>query len=151
DVCVERRSPVELAVREPAAALVVADERAPAAQIADPVPPDGASPLVVEVRHPVARLDERWSLAVDRVREPHAVERGAEAGLVPQGTIVAPAARPDYVNPARPRPASWVVAPMSRERPESTLLRHRNQRGSLPMTIVSDAIRNGVDTGKMFA
>jgi hypothetical protein len=41
DVRVERRQALELAVREPAPAHVVADERAPAAEFPDPVPQTG--------------------------------------------------------------------------------------------------------------
>jgi hypothetical protein len=82
-VGVERRSALEPAVGQPAATLVIADERAPSAQLPDPVAPHRAVPLVIEVGHPVARLDQRRPFAIDRIGEADAVERGAEASLVP--------------------------------------------------------------------
>ena len=85
DIGVKRWHAGKLSVRESAAALVVADKRVAPAELPDPMPPDRALQLVVEVGHPVARLDQRRTLAVDRVCEPDAVVRGAEASLVPQG------------------------------------------------------------------
>jgi hypothetical protein len=52
---------VDLAIGEPAAALVVADDRAELAQPGQPMTPDRTLPVMLDVREPVRRLDERRS------------------------------------------------------------------------------------------
>src|SRR5262249_51782424 len=48
----------------------------------DPVAPDGAAPLVLEVRQPVGRLHERRTVAARRIREPHSIGARAETQMV---------------------------------------------------------------------
>jgi hypothetical protein len=62
-------------IRHPAPPLVVADEAKMRGEEVDPVPPDGALPLVFEVREPVRRLYEHGAAARLRPRESHAVRR----------------------------------------------------------------------------
>ena len=70
-------------VRQAVAALVVANKRVPLRQAVDPVLPDRALPVELEVRHPVGRPNDRRARARQRVGDPHAVGRRAEADLLP--------------------------------------------------------------------
>ena len=79
------RELAELVVGEPAAALVVADERVAVAELGQPVTPDRALPVEVEMRQPGRRPHDRRPAAVDGVREPHPVASGAEADLLRHG------------------------------------------------------------------
>ena len=54
---------LDVVVRQPAAALVVADQRPGSGQALEPVAPHGAVPVVVEVGDPVGRPHQRRSLA----------------------------------------------------------------------------------------
>ncbi len=64
-------------VAEAVAALVVADERAAARELLDPVPPQRAVPVVLDMVEPVRGLDRRRPLAGHRISEPRAVARRA--------------------------------------------------------------------------
>ena len=80
----------ELAVGEPAPSLVVADERVAVAQLGQPVTPDRALPVEVEMRQPRRRPHDRRPAAVDGVRQPHAVASGAEANLLRHAVDLTP-------------------------------------------------------------
>src|SRR5690606_29544298 len=69
---------LDVVVGKPAAALIITDERVRAAQLAQPVLPDRTLPVVLEVRQPVCRPDERRTLAAQRVPDAYAVARAAE-------------------------------------------------------------------------
>ena len=56
-----------------------------------------------------------------------------------------------YVHPAIPPTRKWVVAPMPRKRLGRGCAQPHNDRGGLEVSVVTDTIRNGVDTEKMFA
>jgi hypothetical protein len=71
-----------IAVGEAAATRVEAHQRVAARQALDPVAPDGAAPVVLEVREPVGRLHERRAAAGRGVGKPHAVGAGAEAQVL---------------------------------------------------------------------
>ena len=91
DPCVEREV-VDVPVGQPAAPLVVADQPVAGRQVAPPVPPDRALPVVVEVGEPVGRLHQ-WRPVADRgVGEAHAVRRGAELDPLLVATVGARAA-----------------------------------------------------------
>src|SRR3982750_2229668 len=51
----------------------------PAGQMLDPVPPDGALPVMIEMVEPVRRLDQRRTLAGRRESQPGPVPGGAVA------------------------------------------------------------------------
>jgi hypothetical protein len=91
------RVQVELArigIRQPAAALVVAKDREAAAQLLEPVAPDRALPVVLEVGQPVRDLDERRSGPVRRVRDPDVVRGDTETdGLLHIRTLLALSAK----------------------------------------------------------
>lgn len=76
---------LDVPVRQARAALVVAHERPIPRQRFDEVAPDRALQVELEVCQPVADLDQRRPAAAERVREPHAIVRGAEADLLPYG------------------------------------------------------------------
>jgi hypothetical protein len=73
---------VHIPVREPVAPLVVADGTVVAAQLSEPVPPDGTLPVELEGVEPVCHLDEGRALADGRPRDAHAVPGGAETDLL---------------------------------------------------------------------
>ena len=66
----------------PETALVVADDRRDRPEVVEEVAPDRALPVVLEVAEPARGDDERRAGSVDRVREPCAVGRAAEANLL---------------------------------------------------------------------
>src|SRR5690606_7628844 len=51
-------------------------------EVADPMPPDRAVPVVLEMIEPVRRLHQRRPVADDRIGKPGTVVRGAEAHLL---------------------------------------------------------------------
>ena len=63
-------------------ALVVPNERVPFAQPLQPVTPDRAPPVELEMSEPVPGLHDRRAAAVPRPCEPRAVRRDAEANLL---------------------------------------------------------------------
>jgi hypothetical protein len=65
-------------VGEPAPSLVIANQRPLARQLAHPMAPDRALPVVLQMRHPVGRLDQRRPDSASRVGDVHAVGRGAK-------------------------------------------------------------------------
>jgi len=73
------RQITDLPVGQPAAGLVIADERVGPAELFEPVPPDRVLPVVLKMREPVRGLDDRRPTTVGRVGEAQAVRRGAEA------------------------------------------------------------------------
>src|SRR5690606_10240194 len=66
-------------VRQPAAALVIANEGEVSCEEGDEMPPYRAFPRELEMREPVRGPDERRAVAVDGISEPYAVGRGDEA------------------------------------------------------------------------
>src|SRR5262249_54832767 len=48
----------DIPIRQPASALVIANESMPARKLGEPMAPDRAAPIVLEVRQPVGNLDE---------------------------------------------------------------------------------------------
>jgi hypothetical protein len=88
DPVVDRES-LHLAIGQPAAALVVTHDRMARAKAAQPMPPNRASPVMLEMGEPVGRLDDRRTLAVHGVGEAHAVRRCAEPdALLHRGAIL---------------------------------------------------------------
>ena len=87
----------ELAVGQAASALVVPDDRVAVPQLGQPVAPDRALPVEVEVRQPRRRPHERRSAAVDGVRQPNTIPGGAEAHLLLHTADPTSAARPRRV------------------------------------------------------
>jgi hypothetical protein len=77
-------------IRQTAPSAVVANERVTSTELREPVAPDGASPVVLEVREPVGHLDDRRPLAVESVGEADAVLRAAEADLLLHGEATVP-------------------------------------------------------------
>ena len=75
---------VDVPVRQPAAPLVVADQRAAVGEALQPVPPDRVLEVVVEVGQPVGRLDEHRPRAHRGVGDAGAVGRRAEADRLVQ-------------------------------------------------------------------
>jgi hypothetical protein len=80
DPGIEREVP-GLPIREPAA-LVVANELVSQGQVAHPVSPHRALDVVPEMRHPVRRADQGWSLPGDRVCQAHPVGRATERDVL---------------------------------------------------------------------
>ena len=76
------RQITDLAVRQPAATFVVADEQMIVGELAHPVPPHRTLEVEVEVRQPRRHANDRRSPAAESVRKPHAIGRGAEANLL---------------------------------------------------------------------
>jgi hypothetical protein len=70
-----RRVPVGHAV----GALVVANQAMPIQELAHPVPPQRALPVMLEVVEPIGCLHHRWPVADRRPGQPRAVMRGAIA------------------------------------------------------------------------
>ena len=69
-------------VRQAAAALVVAHEVAALRQVLEQVAPDRALPVVLEVRQPGRRLDDRRTLAAAGPGQAHAVVAAGKADLL---------------------------------------------------------------------
>ncbi len=72
-------------VGESAAPLVVAHQRVVAGELPDPVPPDRAVAVKLEMAEPVGGLDQGWPAPGGRVGDAHAVAGGAEADLLIEG------------------------------------------------------------------
>lgn len=72
-------------VREPVAALVVADEPMVAAELGEPMAPDRALPVAFEMVQPVGRLDDRWTFSDGRPGDSNAVAGGTEADFLFHG------------------------------------------------------------------
>ncbi len=81
------REILDLSVRQPAAAFVPAQESEVAAEEADPVPPDGALQLVLEMGQPVRRLDQDRAGADFGPGELHAVFRAQVADALTEFRI----------------------------------------------------------------
>src|SRR5215203_3664767 len=75
---------IHVALRHAIAALVVPDQPMMTRQLAVPVAPDGTTPFEVEMREPVRRLHERWSVAGAGVAEPDTVARRAVPDFLPR-------------------------------------------------------------------
>src|SRR5215467_5126728 len=73
---------LDLPVRQPVAASVVADERVVSGQLAVEMTPDRALEVELQMGHPVARLHQGRPLPDLRVCELHTVGRRAEADLL---------------------------------------------------------------------
>src|SRR6185437_5322535 len=73
------RELVDRPVGEAAAALVVADQSVIAGQLPDPVAPDRALAVVLEVTEPVGRLHQRLAAPAGGVGDTRSVGCGAEA------------------------------------------------------------------------
>jgi hypothetical protein len=69
-------------VTEPAAALVIPDDRAAGGELHQERTPDRALPVVFQVAEPVGRLDQRRSFAGRRIRQTNPVGRLAEPDLL---------------------------------------------------------------------
>ena len=76
------RDVLHVPVRHPRGALVVVHQPVAHRQVTQEVAPDDALPVMAEVGQPVRRLDQRRAAAGHRVRQSHAVGRGAEADLL---------------------------------------------------------------------
>ena len=72
----------DVRVREPAASLVVADDRVPFAEPLEPVPPHRALPVELEMTEPGRDPDQRRAAPVHGVRQAHAVRGRAEAHML---------------------------------------------------------------------
>ena len=75
----------ELAIRETAPALVVAEARVAGSERIEPVPPHRALPVEVQVRQPGRHPHDRRPAAVQGVGQPHAIHSGAESDLLLHG------------------------------------------------------------------
>ena len=73
---------LDLPVGHAAAALVVADQPVSGRELVDPVRPDRAGPLDVQVGQPVGRLDQRRAVSGEGVGDAHVVGRQAVADLL---------------------------------------------------------------------
>ena len=73
-----QRVVVDLPVGEPVAALVVADDRGEAAEVAQEVLPDRALPVVLQLAEPAGGDEQRGPGAVHGVCDPHPVRRATE-------------------------------------------------------------------------
>ena len=73
---------LDLPVGHPAAPLVVAQQRSLGGDVLGPVPPHGALEVVVEVRHPVRRLDERRTDPDEAVGDACSIRGEAELDLL---------------------------------------------------------------------
>jgi hypothetical protein len=78
------RQVIYLPVRKAAPALVVPDERVHLPQAGEPVPPDRAVPVELQVSEPCRGPHQRRTAAMDGVRDSSAVGRGAESDLLGQ-------------------------------------------------------------------
>jgi len=74
-----QRHVVHVAVREPATALVVPEQRVPLAQLRESVAPDRALPVELQTREPCRRAHQRTTPAMRGIRDARAVGRPAEA------------------------------------------------------------------------
>lgn len=79
DPSVEIQRP-RIAVRQPAAAVVVANDGEALPKLGQPWTPDEALPVMLEVRHPRADPHQRRTAAVLGPGDPHPVGTGREPG-----------------------------------------------------------------------
>src|SRR4029077_9140099 len=109
---VDRRI-ADFRVREPAASLVVSDERVPLAEPLQPMAPHGALPVELEMTEPGGAPARRGAAPVHGVRQTHPVRGRAEAHVLLHTPTVPltrrdrePAKRGTRIADAqRPRPA----------------------------------------------
>src|SRR5690606_38237606 len=78
-----------IAVRQTVSTGVVADDGEALTEGREPVTPDRARPVVLEVSQPRARSHERRAIAVTGPGDACAIRRGRERNLVPHGEILA--------------------------------------------------------------
>ena len=84
EVCHPRvdREVADLTVRQAAPALVVPDQRVAGGEPLEPMPPDRALPVELEVRQPGCRPYDRRPVPVHRVGESHTIGCGAKPDLL---------------------------------------------------------------------
>src|SRR5204862_3947279 len=82
------------AIGKATAALVVADERVPFAQPLQPMTPNGALPIELDMSEPVAGLYDRRATAVPGPCQAHSVRGDAEANLLLHTGMLTPSAFP---------------------------------------------------------
>jgi len=83
-----KRVVTRVPVGEATEATVVTDQLVGAAKAVEPVAPDRAFPIVLQMCKPVGRLDDRRTPAVAGPGEPDAVRRCAIANLVADAAIL---------------------------------------------------------------
>ena len=81
DPHVDRRI-ADVGVREPAASLVIADDGVPIAELLQPMAPDRALPVELQMSQPGRDPHQRRTASVQRVSKAHAVPSRAEADVL---------------------------------------------------------------------
>src|SRR6266542_1563551 len=119
------RELLRLAIREPASALVVPDDAVTTPELFEPVLPDRALPVVLQVREPVRSLDDGRADPVLRVGDRRPVRATAEADPLLHG--------PDAIRGKGARFGTGPPEPRPRPPPPSSTGRARRSRraGSL--------------------